>query len=555
MATQETIKQMRVSENGPLRDLEDTTARAGVSALQSALASLRSALDTLMGTEDITDEIDTYNEIKDFLDGFDVNDPNLSSQLALLNSQVNDLTTAIQNKANTSALNTAVANLQALINGKVDAVNGKGLSTNDYTNEDKAAVATIANKANSADVYTKSQTYDKAEVDTALGGKLGVNDVYAQTPTTPDGTFTIHVGENAYTINLNHTHEGMAKLEKVTEATLPQTLANDTIYVQVNNLNTPTEIESLWLFGLEFTAGVPDVTPRIITPSSNEVINIDTLTNGMLQVRAKNLTQPLTIELSGSDYAFGNTQPTGVTVVSTTELTVTAAAANAGVNIAISYNGSAANAEGELSISSGSPDNISFGCDLIANVRDYDAITAIKFTGTQWMNLGFPVDAQTKIELDIQFVDDSTQASTSSTFFSCEPSDSILLSANQRGNNDACIMFWVNSGYSELDFSGGQNAFARGIMTYYSGFFGYNGKSTTTETLSATKTSFLLGYSSSSQKIYDRFPMVIWGVKVWEGNTLTHNFVPAKKNNVIGLYDTVESEFIAPEAGTLVELQ
>ena len=79
---------MRVSENGPLRDLEDTTARAGVSALQTALASLQSALDTLMGTDDITDEIDTYNEIKDFLDGFDVNDPTLVNQLLVLSNAI-----------------------------------------------------------------------------------------------------------------------------------------------------------------------------------------------------------------------------------------------------------------------------------------------------------------------------------------------------------------------------------------------------------------------------------------------------------------------------------
>ena len=54
------------------------------------------------------------------------------------------------------------------ISAKVDKVTGKGLSTNDYTNEDKAAVATIANKANSTDVYTKSQTYSKSEMDALL---------------------------------------------------------------------------------------------------------------------------------------------------------------------------------------------------------------------------------------------------------------------------------------------------------------------------------------------------------------------------------------------------
>lgn len=99
MATQETIKQMRVSENGPLRDLEDTTARAGVSALQAALASLQSALNTLMSTDDITDEIDTYNEIKDFLDGFDVNDPTLFNQLKRLGDAITALERAYEGLA------------------------------------------------------------------------------------------------------------------------------------------------------------------------------------------------------------------------------------------------------------------------------------------------------------------------------------------------------------------------------------------------------------------------------------------------------------------------
>lgn len=121
---------------GVTHQVEDTTARAGVASLQTALASLQSALDTLMGTDDITDEIDTYNEIKEFLDGFDTDDPNLSEQLTTLFTNVNDLVAAMPNKASAtqvSNLQTAVTNLQTALAGKVDAVNGKGLSTNDFT--------------------------------------------------------------------------------------------------------------------------------------------------------------------------------------------------------------------------------------------------------------------------------------------------------------------------------------------------------------------------------------------------------------------------------------
>lgn len=227
MATQETIKQMRVSENGPLRDLEDTTARAGVSELQTALASLQSALDTLMGTEDITDEIDTYNEIKDFLDGFDVNDPNLSSQLVLLNTQVNDLTTAIQNKANTSALNTAVANLQALINGKVDAVNGKGLSTNDYTTTEKTKLAGIAAGAQ-VNVINGIQTHDG----TPLTPQNGIVTMPEQT----DG----QQGKSAYQVAVENGFTG-TEAEWLASLKGPKGDQGDTLLVD-GNFNPVTDI-------------------------------------------------------------------------------------------------------------------------------------------------------------------------------------------------------------------------------------------------------------------------------------------------------------------------
>ena len=57
---------------------------------------------------------------------------------------------------------------------KVDKVTGKGLSTNDYTNEEKQKVAValvpadIAGKADASDVYTKSETYSKTEVNNLI---------------------------------------------------------------------------------------------------------------------------------------------------------------------------------------------------------------------------------------------------------------------------------------------------------------------------------------------------------------------------------------------------
>ena len=68
--------------------------------------------------------------------------------------------------------------VEELLSGKVDAVSGKGLSTNDYTNEDKGIVdgvtSALAGKADSATTlagYGITDAYTKSSVDTALALK------------------------------------------------------------------------------------------------------------------------------------------------------------------------------------------------------------------------------------------------------------------------------------------------------------------------------------------------------------------------------------------------
>lgn len=63
------------------------------------------------------------------------------------------------------------------ISTKVDKETGKGLSTNDFTNTDKANLETALTKANTA--APQSTTYTKNEVDTALAEKLNTADVDA----------------------------------------------------------------------------------------------------------------------------------------------------------------------------------------------------------------------------------------------------------------------------------------------------------------------------------------------------------------------------------------
>lgn len=69
----------------------------------------------------------------------------VESKIKEVDDKIADL--GIDDYAKTAYVNTELAK-------KEDKVEGKGLSTNDYTDAEKALVATISNKANAADVYT-----------------------------------------------------------------------------------------------------------------------------------------------------------------------------------------------------------------------------------------------------------------------------------------------------------------------------------------------------------------------------------------------------------------
>ena len=170
--------------------------------------------------------------------------------------------------------------------------------------------------------------------------------------TNQDGTFVIHVGETDYTINLNHTHENMARIVKCT--TLPQTLDDDTIYVQVDSLTTPTEIQSLYLFGLEFVGGGEDTgLPTVTSPADGSTINVgENLGSGVrttITIRAKNLSQDITVAVSGTGLSMDYNQLTGQT-------SITIAKNNAGAALAsvdIVFTGVGGISNGSLTISSG----------------------------------------------------------------------------------------------------------------------------------------------------------------------------------------------------------
>jgi len=172
---------------------------------------------------------------------------------------------------------------------------------------------------------TPSQPDAQGNVNITVEAGAGTDIVSISVPSPYDGTvvFTKRNGDTV-TVNLNHTHENMAKLVVCEESDLPSTLDPATIYAQVDDADTPTEIQSLWIAGLEFVGGgAIDDTPRLITPRDGLTLDFDGQSTLQLPVRGKNLLADLSLTVTGD---FTVTDGNGTTVS-----TITATAANDGV--------------------------------------------------------------------------------------------------------------------------------------------------------------------------------------------------------------------------------
>jgi hypothetical protein len=108
------------SSTVPDAALSDTSENAVQNkVIKAAIDSLRNALDTLIGSGNVQGVIDTFNEVKAFLDGIDTSDPTLANQLLALNNAISALQNTLSTKANSADV---VPNSRT--------INGKALSSN-----------------------------------------------------------------------------------------------------------------------------------------------------------------------------------------------------------------------------------------------------------------------------------------------------------------------------------------------------------------------------------------------------------------------------------------
>lgn len=392
----------------------------------------------------------------------------------------------------------------------------------------------------------------------SMDSKLTSDDINIET--LGDGTVDVDVKNDTYTINLNHTHEGMAKLVVDTAANLPDAseMESDTIYGELDD----GEIATIYLGGYPFYGGGGGASsgPVLRRPADGATIDMGQTTSGTvsktINVKGKSLTQALTIQLTGTGYSFGTTQPSGVTRDSSTQLTVTTAAANAlnGVDIVVVYTGSDTDedASGTLGITSASPDSISTEATLVANKLTYENLAAVKFTNTQWINTGISVGPSTSMQLDIEFLNTFGPMTATPTFLSTSNRGFAFNVAGPDNGLPARpekMFFWIQGVKVEHDYSSG--LYARGIISYSPGNISFLGFSSTTETKTTTSTNLAIGYGwNKTDPIFNYQHFLVYGIKFYEGGTLTHDFKPYKRNGVVGLLDTETGTFISSQTSS-----
>lgn len=148
-----------------------------------------------------------------------------------------------------------------------------------------------------------------------------------------------------YLVNLNHTHVGMAKIVKFVEGEEPDPMRDDTIYVQVDDMQDPGEIQKLYLFGLAFEGGggVIDETPRLTSPAVGTEIDFLGQSSTTLRVKGLYLSSQLTVTKSGDITVTANGN--AVSTISATD-------ANNGIELTIEKGANFTNADCSLTFAS-----------------------------------------------------------------------------------------------------------------------------------------------------------------------------------------------------------
>ena len=167
----------------------------------NSIRSIAVTLKNFLNAGGITDAIDSFKELQNFLAGI-TDKQTLSALLLDLKNEIlggagdniNTLTKVYDAVSGYTGgdddltYNYTKSEVDAKDNTKVDKVSGKGLSTNDFTTVEKSKLASLSNYNDSELRSLINNTYTKSEVDTKIdevvaGGEVDLSNYYTKSET------------------------------------------------------------------------------------------------------------------------------------------------------------------------------------------------------------------------------------------------------------------------------------------------------------------------------------------------------------------------------------
>ena len=328
------------------------------------------------------------------------------------------------------------------------------------------------------------------------------------------------------------------------ESDLPSTLDNSTIYVITDS--GETEIEKLIIRGMEFAGGggTPSTEPKIVSPIGTQ-IDFNGESTKTVTVRALNLSEALTIAVTGMTASLQ---------------TISANDAENGVQLTLTKGQNFVS--GTLRIYSSDVDKSWNAFDS----QGYQPLTAVKLTGSQWLETDYYPNPNTEFELDMQLLTNShsnTEGDAPSGpcpyFLSCAHEGNnrfnFLVGTPPNGSKEiACFNNVVGTRLS-ITYDNADDRLNRSVLNYVkngsSMSITFNGKTGTTGLKTNTMLSKLaIGYSYYYDMPFNRFDMVIYGFKIKENGVTIKDYRPALYNGVPGLYDYENDDFISSKTST-----
>lgn len=499
-------------------------------ALQAAVVSLQNALAALVGGADVQGAIDTFNEVVAFLSGISSSDT-LAAKLATLVPQ----TRTVNGKALSGNVTIGINDIEGLANALANA---------------------------------------------------GSGNVSVIQPDPADGTFIIRVGENDFTINLNHTHPEYAPLVHTHsqyaqvqvvngESNLPATLDPKTIYgVKADGVD---ELEMVVIGGYKFYGGGGGAPgqPVLMRPDAGSTIVFSGVDNGysgnvldpksvQVYIRARNITQPISVSVSGTGFSIENSVNQ-----------IAAADAIAGVNINVLFDGSANSQGGTLLLQSTELGQVPRAFDIEVEYVTYEALAAVGLRGTQWVETDYIANSNTDIKMVAQFTPNANTRQTGTYGWLIDSRVGglgvvgLYFGSNGTGNNagtynlnvatDGNVVYGSN--YQQLKYHTNNNPDSsfcnKGTFLYSGTSASFSGTNVTTKSCTIVRqtrtadTGMVFGKKNTDDGLpVNAFDVDIYGIEITEGATTVRNFIPLKKDGVPGLYDTVNGTFHPSASGT-----